>query len=73
LGADRLVDDTTRNSMSGGLMALAENPEQFELVHSRRELVPNLVSEALASTTMSTPQELDGDMAERNRAAEFPL
>jgi len=54
-------------------MALAENPEQFELVHSRRELVPNLVSEALASTTMSTPQELDGDMAERNRAAEFPL
>jgi cytochrome P450 len=40
-------NDTTRNSMSGGLMALAENPEQFELVRSRRELIPNLVSEII--------------------------
>jgi cytochrome P450 len=40
-------NDTTRNSMSGGLVALVENPEQFELVRSRRELIPNLVSEII--------------------------
>ena len=40
-------NDTTRNSMSGGLMALVENPEQFELVRARRELIPNLVSEII--------------------------
>ena len=40
-------NDTTRNSMSGGLMALVENPEQFELVRARRELIPNLVSETV--------------------------
>ncbi|WP_291845773.1 cytochrome P450 [Bradyrhizobium sp.] len=40
-------NDTTRNSMSGGLMALVENPEQFELVRRRRELIPNLVSETI--------------------------
>ena len=40
-------NDTTRNSMSGGLMALVENPEQFELVRSRRELIPSLVSEII--------------------------
>ena len=40
-------NDTTRNSMTGGLMALVENPEQLELVRSRRELVPNLVSEII--------------------------
>src|SRR2546430_5901887 len=36
-------NDTTRNSMSGGLMALCESPEQFELIRARHELVPNLV------------------------------
>ncbi|MGH6751879.1 MAG: cytochrome P450, partial [Bradyrhizobium sp.] len=40
-------NDTTRNSMTGGLMALVENPEQFELVRGRRELIPNLVSETI--------------------------
>ncbi|MBR1275282.1 cytochrome P450 [Bradyrhizobium sp. AUGA SZCCT0283] len=40
-------NDTTRNSMSGGLTALVENPEQFELVRARRELIPNLVSEII--------------------------
>jgi cytochrome P450 len=40
-------NDTTRNSMTGGLMALVENPEQFELVRAKRELVPNLVSEII--------------------------
>ena len=40
-------NDTTRNSMSGGLLALCENPGQFELVRTRRELVPSLVSEII--------------------------
>ena len=40
-------NDTTRNSMSAGLLALSENPEQFELVRSRPELIPNLVSEII--------------------------
>ena len=40
-------NDTTRNSMSGGLMALVENPEQLGLVRARRELIPNLVSEII--------------------------
>jgi cytochrome P450 len=40
-------NDTTRNSMTGGLMALVENPDQFELVRSRRELIPGLVSETI--------------------------
>jgi len=40
-------NDTTRNSMTGGLMALVENPDQFELLRSRRELVPSLVSEII--------------------------
>jgi cytochrome P450 len=33
--------------MSGGLLALCENPEQFELVTARRELIPHLVSEII--------------------------
>jgi cytochrome P450 len=40
-------NDTTRNSMSAALMALVDNPEQFELVRARRELIPNLVSEII--------------------------
>jgi cytochrome P450 len=44
-------NDTTRNSMSGGLMALAENPEQLELVSSRRGLIPSLVSEIIRYQT----------------------
>jgi cytochrome P450 len=44
-------NDTTRNSMSGGLMALVENPQQFEMVRARRELIPNLVSEIIRYQT----------------------
>jgi cytochrome P450 len=40
-------NDTTRNSMTAGLMALVENPDQFDLVRSRRELIPSLVSEII--------------------------
>jgi cytochrome P450 len=44
-------NDTTRNSMTGGLMALVENPEQFELVRAKRELIPSLVSEIIRYQT----------------------
>ena len=44
-------NDTTRNSMRGGLTALVENPEQLELVSSRRELIPSLVSEIIRYQT----------------------
>jgi cytochrome P450 len=40
-------NDTTRNSMTAGLMALVENPEQFELLRAKPELVPNLVPETI--------------------------
>jgi cytochrome P450 len=40
-------NDTTRNSMSGGLLALCENPDQFEMVRAKRELIPALVSEII--------------------------
>jgi cytochrome P450 len=44
-------NDTTRNSMSGGLMALCENPEQFEQVTARRALIQNLVAEIIRYQT----------------------
>jgi cytochrome P450 len=44
-------NDTTRNSMSGGLMALVENSDQLDLVSSRRELIPSLVSEIIRYQT----------------------
>jgi len=44
-------NDTTRNSMTGGLMALVENPEQLGLVRERRELIPSLVSEIIRYQT----------------------
>src|SRR5260370_22028965 len=40
-------NDTTRNSMSGGLMALVGNPGQFQLVHSPPQLIPNLLPEVI--------------------------
>jgi len=38
-------NDTTRNSMSGGVIALNEFPEEFEKVKAKPELIPNMVSE----------------------------
>jgi cytochrome P450 len=65
-------NDTTRNSMTGGLMALVENPEQFELVRGRRELVPNLVSEIIRYHTpvlhMRRTARADVELAGRNIA-----
>lgn len=40
-------NDTTRNSMSGGVLALNRFPEQFEKLKAHPDLIPNMVSEII--------------------------
>lgn len=40
-------NDTTRNSITGGVLALNENPEEYEKLRRDRSLVPNMVSEII--------------------------
>ena len=40
-------NDTTRNSMSGGVLALNDFPEQYALLREKPELIPNMVSEII--------------------------
>ena len=40
-------NDTTRNSMSGGLWYLSQNPEEWAKVRANYELVPKLVAETI--------------------------
>lgn len=40
-------NDTTRNSMSGGVLALNEFPDQFEKLKANPDLIPNMVSEII--------------------------
>ena len=40
-------NDTTRNSISGGILALHENPGEFEKLRDRPDLLPNTVSEII--------------------------
>ncbi|MDF1736562.1 MAG: cytochrome P450 [Minwuia sp.] len=40
-------NDTTRNSMTGGLLALHQNPDQLDLVRQNRDLIPTMVSEMI--------------------------
>jgi len=44
-------NDTTRNSMSGGLLALSENPEQEAKLRANPALVPKLVAETIRYQT----------------------
>jgi cytochrome P450 len=44
-------NETTRNTISGGLVALAENPEQWDRLVADRSLVPSAVEEILRWTT----------------------
>jgi cytochrome P450 len=44
-------NETTRNAMSGGLLALIQNPEQLELLHKDPALVDSAVEEILRWTT----------------------
>lgn len=43
--------DTTKNSMSGGILALATNPDQWCLLRKNHSLVPSLVSEVIRFQT----------------------
>ena len=40
-------NETTRNAISGGLLALSEHPGEWEKLRSRRELLPDAVEEIL--------------------------
>ena len=40
-------NDTTRNSISGGVLALNQNPDQYDKLRARPELIPNMVSEII--------------------------
>jgi len=40
-------NDTTRNSISGGLLALNENPDQYRKLREHPELIPSMVSEII--------------------------
>jgi cytochrome P450 len=44
-------NETTRNLISGGLVALAENPEQWTALREDRSLIPGAVEELLRWTT----------------------
>jgi cytochrome P450 len=40
-------NDTTRNSMTGGVLALNEYPEEYGKLRANRELIPNMVDEII--------------------------
>lgn len=40
-------NDTTRNSISGGVLALNENPAEYDKLRADHSLVPNMVSEII--------------------------
>jgi len=40
-------NDTTRNSISGGVIALNENPDQYQKLRDDAGLIPNMVSEII--------------------------
>jgi len=40
-------NDTTRNSISGGVVALNQNPNEYAKLRAKPELIPNMVSEII--------------------------
>ncbi len=44
-------NDTTRNSISGGLLALNQNPEQYQKLRDNPDLIPNMVPEIVRYQT----------------------
>ena len=47
-------NDTTRNSISGGVLALNENPAEYEKLMANPKLIPNMVSEIIRWQTPLT-------------------
>ena len=47
-------NDTTRNSISGGVLALNQNPGEYRKLMERPELIPNMVSEVIRWQTPLT-------------------
>ena len=47
-------NDTTRNSISGGVIALNDNPDQYEKLRGNLDLIPNMVSEIIRYQTPLT-------------------
>ncbi len=47
-------NDTTRNSISGGVVALNENPDQYQKLRDNPELIPTMVSEIIRWQTPLT-------------------
>ncbi len=45
-------NDTTRNTMSGGMLALLEHPDQLELLRAEPERIPGAVEEILRWTSV---------------------
>jgi cytochrome P450 len=44
-------NDTTRNSLTGGLLALNEHPDQYQKLREHPELIPSMVSEIIRYQT----------------------
>lgn len=44
-------NDTTRNSISGGLLALNQNPREYDKLRANPDLIPNMVSEIIRWVT----------------------
>ncbi len=40
-------NDTTRNTITGSILALNQNPEQYAMLRARPELIPSMVSETI--------------------------
>ena len=47
-------NDTTRNSISGGVIALNDNPDQYQKLRENPGLIPNMVSEIIRYQTPLT-------------------
>jgi cytochrome P450 len=65
-------NETTRNLISGGLVALAEQPEQWSALRADRALVPSAVEELLRWTTpvISFMRTATADCTVRGQAVE---
>ncbi|HEY1708605.1 MAG TPA: cytochrome P450 [Rhizomicrobium sp.] len=40
-------NDTTRNSISGGVLALNQNPQEYDKLRANSDIIPNMVSEII--------------------------